>query len=462
MAGKGFAKGWRLLAGGLVLALAAGQAVQTVAAAPVDYLRIHRDVLGGDFAAVDRALAKVEERYRKGEVGDGRVSSAYGAFATTHPGFARQLDAWVRQRPESHRPRLARGRYLTNRAYLARGAAYADETREAQFQAMNRHMDRAVKDLRKALELRPDLTVAYANLVRIAKARAPAEKTLRIARQGLEHDPGSFNIRSDLLYALQPKWGGSVDAIRRVIADMAPHIEAHPKLERLRGFVPFVFAERLARDGRTGSAIDYLDEAMQWGPLPLYLRERARAYSRQGNHRAALRDIDRALEMRPQSAYYLRRRGDVLREMGRKEKALAAYQASLRLDPRNPEAAYGQAEVLEDLERYQAAAASFRVAAVYGGHDEDVHLQWGWLLSQRLGQPEKGVRKLKKARKLAPERPEILYFLARAEYKTQDCAIIGHMEEYLEMCNSGSDCRGDRMKSVKASLDSFERHGTCS
>lgn len=455
--------GWRHLFGGILLTLALSPIFQVAVAEPLlDYSRIHQKVLDGEFAAVEKALGRVEKRYRKGKVGDQTVGYAYGAFATTHPGFGKKLDAWVRASPESHRPRLARAVYRLDQAFLARGGRLARDTRKEQFRAMNQFMDRASADLAAALKRRPDLTVAYARKIQIAMARGSEEDVRRIAARGLKEDPASYTIRLELLQALQPKWGGSLAAMREVLREMKPHIRENPPLKELRGYIPYTFGDQLALDGRVEGAIGYFDKAIKHGSVPAYFRGRARAYLHADRYEKALEDVNRVLKMLPQSAYYFRFRGDLHRYRRQNRKALADYDEALRLDPRNPRAAYGKGRILMDREHYEEAVENFRIAAIHRPYWASVFRYWGQVLSMQLDKPEEGVQKLRKARELAPKDPEVLYQLIWAENKARDCAITDHFQAYLDLCTSGKDCEETQVNLIRRMAEQFERQGTCS
>ena len=87
-------------------------------------------------------------------------TDAADAFSTADPELLPQLDAWVMASPDSFAPHLARGAYWVDAGYARRGARWASETHQSNFEAMEDAHQRAMANLEKALEICPKLVAA--------------------------------------------------------------------------------------------------------------------------------------------------------------------------------------------------------------------------------------------------------------------------------------------------------------
>lgn len=326
---------------------------------------VKQHVLDGEFDQAEDELARYERRYYAGETDDEPVDFAYRASRSSEPRLERRLGRWITASPDSHRPYLARARYYQELGWLSRGAAFADETSAEQLEGMTEYMAKAQQDLQAALERKPDLTIIYADLIDIAKAYASADAARRIAQRGLAHDQASYAIRSGLLYTLQPKWGGSVAAMREVINRGERFLSETPDLAVLRGYIPYVRGDHLDNAGQPAKAIEQFDKALAFGELAMFYTARADEHEDIGDYDAAEADVRRALEISPQSARVLTHMGNVLSDQDEHEAALAYYDRAIALNPLNPRARMGRGDAYRVLDRWQEAVVDYEKATVY-------------------------------------------------------------------------------------------------
>ena len=87
-------------------------------------------------------------------------------------------------------------------------------------------------------------------------------------------------------------------------------------------------------------------------------------YHQRGEHAQALRQIDAALKLNPDSASAHSNHGATLRELKRLDEALACYEKALALKPDHAEALYNRGNALRDLHRFVEAVASYDRALV--------------------------------------------------------------------------------------------------
>lgn len=144
------------------------------------------------------------------------------------------VDAWKRQRPASPYALAASGTVYLSMAQQARGAAMAAQTEQTQFDAMHRLLLQARADLDQAVALQPKLTAAYAAMIYVAMLDRDLAYAIKAARQALAVDPANYTVYSRMVLLAQPKWGGSVTRMARIIAKAQQHDKENPLLELLR------------------------------------------------------------------------------------------------------------------------------------------------------------------------------------------------------------------------------------
>jgi hypothetical protein len=161
------------------------------------------------------------------------------------------VEEWFAARPTDPAVHVVRAELAMQRAWAARGAAYADMTTEQQMRAFTTGLDQAQRVAERAIELAPSDPSPWATLVNMARGQQVSQEEFERRVQELfdrapHHVQGSFAI----VDTLAEKWMGSTDimfAVARDLAAEAPegsaaclapvvaHIEHHLHLETGRG-----------------------------------------------------------------------------------------------------------------------------------------------------------------------------------------------------------------------------------
>ncbi|MDE2154436.1 MAG: DUF4034 domain-containing protein [Xanthomonadaceae bacterium] len=144
------------------------------------------------------------------------------------------LDAWKRQSPASPFALAASGTAYVQMAQQARGSDYVQKTSRNSFESMGRLLRLARTDLDRAAALQPNLTAAYAAMIYAAALEGDGAYATNAARRGLAVDPANYTIYARLVWMAQPKWGGSVQEMQRIIASARLHAGKNPLLRLLR------------------------------------------------------------------------------------------------------------------------------------------------------------------------------------------------------------------------------------
>ncbi|WP_158543534.1 DUF4034 domain-containing protein [Dyella solisilvae] len=173
-------------------------------------------------------------------------------FDTTNPQVRSMVDEWKKQSPGSALAYAASGNIYYKMAAAARGGDWADQTPQQNFESMHGLLEKAKKDLAKAVELDPSLSGAYAVMVRVGRMDGDVAFTEESARRGMAVDPASYAIYQMVAEAAEPRWGGSRTLQQAVIKSAEQQSVANPLLVLIRAAVLMdVYDLRVCHD-RTG------------------------------------------------------------------------------------------------------------------------------------------------------------------------------------------------------------------
>lgn len=198
---------------------------------------------------------------------DESVHLFYNVFAVLARNDADAADRitrrWLEAVPDSAHANLARARVLETWGWKARGGRYAEETSREQFAAMEEHFAQAVPLYLRANELDPRLTDPHARLISIVRSGRGGDFEDWAVQQATLLVPGCQEVASEYLLALQPKWGGSFDAMMAYVRSLEPAMAAAPLLANQRAAPYVAVIDAAHRAGSyTAEAAAAVDEAV--------------------------------------------------------------------------------------------------------------------------------------------------------------------------------------------------------
>jgi tetratricopeptide (TPR) repeat protein len=303
-----------------------------------DRLKILADLKARRFDALEKELRSYQEQAEREVSMEDNAVFAIGAFSNTEPALGPLLDEWERRLPDSYVPHLAKAEYLIALGFKARGDKWTDETSKQQFDRMNDYFTRGVPEVKEVISRDKRVAEAYVLLIRAAKRSEGADLVRSIAVEGLAEVPASFAIRRAFITSLEPRWGGSYDAMEKFARDSEARVNENPEIAGLKGFPDYDRAAALTWSD------DYADA------LPLYTRAIA-----EGG------DVD----------LFYRDRGRALQKLGRSADALADFERADQLGPQNPDTLVAMAYALVYLGRTKEARDKLDIAAQLAEPDED-------------------------------------------------------------------------------------------
>lgn len=140
------------------------------------------------------------------------------------------LENWKRAKPQSAFAYAASGGSYMAMAMHARGGEFIRNTPSSQIEAMDRLLKLADADLRAAIKLDARLTPAYVSMISIGPYEGDDTYLAKAGQAALRADPANFAAYDDLMWALQPKWGGSLEQMTRLGKLARKHAAENPLL----------------------------------------------------------------------------------------------------------------------------------------------------------------------------------------------------------------------------------------
>lgn len=282
----------------------------------IDRLAVRRLLMARSFDALDVLLAAYGDSVLRDYRLEYRLSDAYDAFHVALPSLEPPLTEWVQRRPNSAAALLARASFFAASGWHARGTKWARETPDEQFKRMGDFFRLAVADLVAAHRLAPRSIVPYLELMAIAGSQSNLNLSRQLLDEALTLQPNSFLLRLQHMYNLEPRWGGSYEAMAEFAAECAPYAARNVRIQALKGFADYDRGRELARTDHKAEALEAFGRALRFGNVWQFRYQRGRLYASLERPVEALEDLTAALVQRPQESDVLYERANVEYDLG--------------------------------------------------------------------------------------------------------------------------------------------------
>src|SRR6266513_7235 len=267
--------------------------------------RLQGLLAAGNFAQLDAELSAYQAAYRAGAINDGQAAKPFIVLTQNDPDLKPQYDKWVAEMPRSYVARIARGHYLQELGYLARGSDRAAKTSMAQFDAMGAYFKTAMEDCEASLNLDPKPVLGYGTMISIAQAVGAPELPEELVGEAIALDPRVITARWAYMESLRPEWGGSLEKMDRVLDSWKGAVEPaqwqalHRMVEDAHWRARLKPGEALIEKKQYQQAIEFYSEALKQAPVIRAYANRGRSYAELGQHDKAIEDYTRVLEIDP-------------------------------------------------------------------------------------------------------------------------------------------------------------------
>ena len=283
------------------------------------------------------------------------------------------LDAWKRDSPRSAYAYAASGYAYVQMAFDARGEQYIANTPQSSIDAMDKLLTQADADLRHAIELDPRVTPAYTAMVNAGGLSLGRTYGLDAARHGLAIAPDNYAIYDMQMWLDQPKWGGSLMAMKHLADQAQAHAKGNPLLILLQSRQPFYEANNCEceKDIELAAYPAALDQVA----LSTDLAKAGNAASGSMRLEMSVIYLSEALRFNQGLDGERVRRAFALVDFDEAGWAVTEASQLIATSPRNADAFKVRAHAYEEMNDYAHAEKDFRAALVLDPNDL-------WSLSQ--------------------------------------------------------------------------------
>ena len=279
------------------------------------------------FQDLDTQLNSYQKAFEGDVLQELNLAIAFDSFSFTDPALRPLLDEWVKSEPNSYPAHLARAQHLLALGWQARGQRFSDKTSDQQFAEMKSLHDGCVSDAVAAIKLNPKSSIAYGLIIDVGRGEGNSDEMNKAYVAGMRNVPLSLSIRLSVMDALEPRWGGSYDAMQKFAADAQKYAAQNPRLVCLKGEVDTELAAAAWGAGDSKKTIRLYNQALDdGGDYSAFYLYRGNTYARLNRYDDALQDLDRANRLRPQNPNVLYSLGWVYYGLTRPKDALAIIQ----------------------------------------------------------------------------------------------------------------------------------------
>lgn len=169
------------------------------------------------FAALDDDLNDRLRRYRGKQYNDLLILWAVEGLAEPKPENGPLLEQWVRERPTSAFARLALASHHIRVGFARRGIGVIANTSREQLEGMTKEFGIAAAMLKPLMQLDGLPGLSHALLLDMLGAAGSKEAFVQALHDAEAKDPLGMSWRHKAMFMLNPKWGGSVEAIDAVV-----------------------------------------------------------------------------------------------------------------------------------------------------------------------------------------------------------------------------------------------------
>jgi tetratricopeptide (TPR) repeat protein len=262
----------------------------------IDYL------ISRQYGEIEAKIKSCEDAYTTEPEKEYLLGLYYQSFRKEKAELEPHYTAWVQASPNSHMPYMARGAYYLAMGWFMRGAATADKTAKSQMEELKKYITLAEKDLYKAKELKPGHPHIYALLIQTKMLFAGNTDTIHeLAKEGLGLNPYSSWIRSHYLFALLPRWGGTIQDMEQVIRDMKQYADRNKHIKALEGRVLAEQGDGYLFNREFDKALQFYDDALKFGGYWFYFQQQGEALFYNRKKEEAVQWYDKAIALMPSS-----------------------------------------------------------------------------------------------------------------------------------------------------------------
>ena len=230
-----------------------------------DLIELRSDFESRNFSVLNTKLSHWQSEFEMDVVNELKLYDALRIFEVQSVDYEMIFSDWIAFSPELWQPYISRASYYVHNGWESRGGAWAFKTSNEQFANMHLYFNKAEKDLKTCIEIKPELYLAYDRLISINTAGSGKSLKEAIIQQAVQKFPNSFIVMSSAAWANEPRWGGTYEQMEAIADSAAPYLMDNPELSVLYGFIYRDQADRLDRRKKYRKAEKLYKKALQYG-----------------------------------------------------------------------------------------------------------------------------------------------------------------------------------------------------
>lgn len=352
----------------------------------------------GEFDELERRMtALLQDKLTKPEARNNLDRSFETWFRRPDLELRPLLENWKKAKPQSSFAYAASGMSYLAMAAHARGSDYLSKTPDSNLESMDRLLNLADTELRRAVALDARLTPTYLAMIAVGRyglGDAYLEQTVRTA---MRVDPANFAIYDELMWALQPQWGGSLEQMTALGKAALKHAAENPLLlllpEKELGREMDLGSNDCATPGRFELFSVVFDQVAVVSELM-----KAGSSAVECNHiEPSVVYYSEALRFNPGDSETRITRANELNDFDESAWAVKEIDGLVRQDSRNARLVFSRGYAYEGLNNYAAAEKDYVAALAMEPGNRDIYAQlaglyvndthdWekAWKLDERL------------------------------------------------------------------------------
>lgn len=200
------------------------------------------------------------------------------------------FDRWI-EATDSHIAHLARGSFLTGLAWFHRGGRTSSDTPSHKFASMDHYARLAKQSFLDSLNRDPKMLPAYIQLIALGRLTSDVEQEKSSYQTALRLAPSSYWLRWEYMSGLEPRWGGSMEAMFGYVESLHKVIDSNPRIWRLMGRPSAYEGGQFGRQKNYQNAIESYTQALEFSQHPVWLARRAFYHYRLQRYPEAVADL---------------------------------------------------------------------------------------------------------------------------------------------------------------------------
>ncbi|MBI1771559.1 MAG: hypothetical protein HYR68_04270 [Burkholderiales bacterium] len=247
----------------------------------------------GEFKKLDIALDSAFAQNKAGRLKSNTLYKRFGTLSRLDKDFQKQFDAWVKSSMQGY-AYLARGMFLQQQAWDARGDKLAAETSKKQFADFHKLSSVARVDLTKANEKIKSCALCVGELIVNNRALGIKEGDDALLKYALQYDPKLYSPAYAYLSKLLPQWGGSFSEMETFIGNIRKTTGDEILVDELKSRLCYYQGIAIYREDQEGARI-WFERGLTSQPYQLLVNELALLYAKKNNHKQAIALLEKSM-----------------------------------------------------------------------------------------------------------------------------------------------------------------------